>query len=395
VNLYIERDDLPNVLTIHQKLMYREMVPEAPAALLGKLAAYYLGKKRTDDINIRVDYGIQSKMIKDISDDPFPIVKSVLDSLKEKDLDYPPLYLHYARYYKATKNLGLMERSLKTALEKEPNYFGALQLLGEYYYITKEPEKAYKCFNQAISAYNSPPAFAQEDFYFETEKRGDTYLMLGDIFYYFFDKVKYRFGDELEETELDEDTEKLANYEIAREKYEKSLGDGNKAPELYYNLGRIYYIKGQYEKAAASWRNLYEDFTKNPELMYSLGNAFYYMNNFESAKGEFLKLISVFENKADDIKTIQLEKSDHLMIFETLAAAYNNLGAIYQIQNNETKSNICYWKAIDYAKRIERENEFARVNLARAFRPGGREKALPLIDRNIPYSINIYSEEMR
>jgi pilus assembly protein FimV len=397
LNLFIERDNFPEVLSIHSDLRYKDMLPEVPSSLLAKLSAYYLGKKKTDSSNIRVDYGIQSSKIKDLSDNPYPAVRSVLDALMEKDPNYPPLYLHHARLSRANNNLKLMEEYLKTAMKKEPNYFGALHLLGEYHYMVKEPVEAYRFFKQALIAHRSPPEFTNDDFYYETESVGKTYAMIGNIFYYFFDKVKYRFGDELEDEEVNQEIEKLANYRIAREKYEIAIKEGYRSHELFYNLGRIYYMKGiyeDYEKAIKNWLNLYEDFAMRPELMYALGNAFYHLNNLEASKGEYLKLISLFEHDAEMITKVVPNKLEHVRIFQTLSLTYNNLGAVYQRQNNEVKSSISYWKAIDYAKRVDRENEFARVNLARSFKVR-KDNIMPIIDENIPSSIPDYRGDMR
>jgi len=314
----------------------------------------------------------------------------------EKDPEYPPLYFHHARLARAMGNLKLMEEYLNTAIRKEPGYFAALQLLGEYYYLVKEPVQAYRSFKKAIAVSSSPPEFTYDDFYYETESVGKSYAYIGNIFYYFFDKVKYRFGDELEDEEVDQEIEKLANYKIARERYEQALEEGYQSPELFYNLGRIYYMKGlyeNYEKAIEYWLHLYEDFALRPELMYALGNAFYHINNLEASKGEYLKLISIFEHDADSIGQVVSHKPDHVRIFQTLSLAYNNLGAVYQRQDDEVKSSICFWKAIDYAKRINRENEFARVNLARSFKVYS-EKVMPVIDKNIPFSIAAYRENV-
>lgn len=394
LNLYIERDVLPEVLSVHAELVDREMLSDLPSALLAKLAAYYMSKKRTDDTNLRIDYGIQSSRLKDLSDNPYPAVRAVLDALHRRDPNYPPQYVLYAKLSKEQKNLTLMENYLHKALKEEKNYYAALHLLGEYHYLVKEPVKAYQYLNEAVKASLSPPEFTFEDFYYETESLGKTYAYMGNIFYYFFDRVKYRFGDDLEEEELDGQIEQMANYEIAREKYELALSEGYKSPELSYNLGRIYYMKGQYEKALEQWLDLYEDFVTRPEIMFALGNAFYHLDNLEASRGEYLKLISLFEREAEGIKTVQPNREDHLKVFLSLASTYNNLGAIYQRKNNETRSSVSYWKAIDYAKRIEQENEFARVNLARAFKP--REEPIsPILDENIPYSIDIYRPEMR
>lgn len=322
------------------------------------------------------------------------MVRSVLDALHRRDPGYPPQYLLYAKLSQEQKNLALMDNYLKKALKLEPNYFAALHMLGEYHYLVKEPVKAYEYFKKAVKASLSPPEFTFEDFYFETESVGKTYYYMGNIFYYFFDKVRYRFGDELEEEELDADVEEQANYEIARTKYEMALKEGYESPELAYNLGRIYYMAGQYERALDRWLSLYEDFVSEPEIMFALGNAFYHLDNFEASRGEYLKLISLFERDAEGIRTVVPDRKDHIKIFQSLSSAYNNLGAIYQRKNNETRSSVSYWKAIDYAKRIERENEFARVNLGRAFKQRS-EPILPILDENIPYSIGVYSASMR
>ncbi|MGV7930552.1 MAG: tetratricopeptide repeat protein [Spirochaetota bacterium] len=394
LNLYIERDVMPRVMAIHSDLVDKDMLTDIPSPLLGKLAAYYLDKKRSDSTNVRVDYGVQSSRFKDAADNPFPAVRAVLDALHRRDPHYAQQYVLYAKLSREQKNLTLMENYLAKALKEEPNYFAALHLLGEYHYAVKEPVKAYAAFNRAIKASLSPPEFTFEDFYHETENVGSTYFHMGNVFYYFFDKVKYRFGDELEEDALDAEVEQQANYLIARDKYDAALKEGFRSPELFYNMGRIHYMNGQYERALEKWLELYEESVDSPEVMMAMGNAFYHLDNLEAGRGEYLKLISIFERQAESMTKIFPDRTDHIKVFQTLASAYNNLGAVYQRKNDETKSSISYWKAIDYAKRIDRENEFARVNMGRAFKPRS-EPIQPILDENIPFSLGIYSREMR
>ncbi|TAL34455.1 MAG: tetratricopeptide repeat protein [Spirochaetes bacterium] len=397
LNLYIERDVLPEVVSVHVAMQDKDLLEKAPSPLLYKLANYYLGKKRTDKVNIRLDYGIQSNRFKDLADNPYPAVRAVLSALHQRDPDYPPLYVAYARLNRDEKNLTLMESYLQKALKLEPAYFAALHLLGEYYYMTKQPVKSYDYLNKAVQANLSPPEFAMEDFYKETETVGRSYHLMGNIFYYFFDQVKAtsRFGDELEEEEdRENEIEQRANYEIAQTKYEAAADEGYKAPELSYNLGRIFYLKQQYEKALEQWLDLYEDFVENPEIMFALGNAFYHMDNIEAARGEYLKLINSFERKTEKIKTVFPDRADHLKIYGTLASAYNNMGSVFHRKGNETKASVSYWKAIDNSRRLERENEFARVNLARLLRPTG-EPGKPVLDESIPFSIQYYIKELR
>lgn len=398
LNLYIERDVFERVIDVHARLNEKKMMPRVPSSLLAKLASYYLDKQVAQKSNVRIDYGVQSPRFKDVDDNIFPAVNGVLDALNSRDKDYPPLHLQYARLNRAQNNLRLMKIHLDKAVDLSrsnynADYFGALHLLGEYYYLTREPVKAYETLNRALKAAGNPPGFTQEDFYRETESPGKTYAMLGNIFYYYFDKVRMRYGD-LEDEVIDQDAERMGNYQIARDKYEKAIEEGFESSEVHYNLGRVYYLNRLYQKALDQWLNLYDDFVDNPEIMFALGNAFYHMGSYDAAKGEYLKLVSAYEYEMDRFKIARRDLPGQVKLVQYLSSAYNNLGALYQAQNNEAKSEISYWKSIDYAQHINSDNEFARVNLARSFKKGG-ETGEAILDESIPYSIEYYREDLR
>ncbi len=398
LNLYIERDVFERVIDVHAQLVEKKLMQDVPSSLLAKLASYYLDKQKSKESNVRIDYGVQSPRFKDVDDNIFPAVYGVLEALNKRDKDYPPLHLQYARLNRAQNNLKLMKIHLEKAIDLSrsnynADYFGALHLMGEYYYLSREPVKAYETLNRAIKAAENPPDFTREDFYKETESTGKTYALLGNIFYYFFDKVRMRYGD-LEDETVDQDAERMGNYQIARDKYEKAIEEGYESSEVHYNLGRVYYLNRLYQKALDQWLNLYEDFVENPEIMFALGNAFYHMGSYDAAKGEYLKLVSAYEYEMDKMKIPRRDLPGHVKLVQFLSSAYNNLGAVYQAQNNEAKSEISYWKSIDYAQHINSDNEFARVNLARSFKKGG-EAGEPILDESIPYSIEYYREDLR
>jgi tetratricopeptide (TPR) repeat protein len=403
INLYIERDDFPDLLTIFVELREKSMFSDLPSPLLGKFAEYLIGKAATEKNNIRVDFGIQSERIKDSGDNPFPAVRVILEALHKRDPEYPPLYLHYAKLSMAQKNLnlvkGYLEKAIGHAEDRGQKYFGALSLLGEYYYRVKDPVKSYKYLQEAMIAASFPADFSEEEFYKETESTGRTRAVMGNIFYYFFDKITARFGNNtdegnLEESAPDAETERMLNYDIAMKKYEEAVKDGYSSSELRYNLGRVYYLKGLYENAVNQWLNNYEDFTSTPELMFALGNAFYHINNPEAAKAEFQKIIALKEYEAEKVTAVNATRDDHIKLFSSLSAAYNNLGAVYLLKGGDTRSSVCFWKSIDYAHRIGHESEFARVNLARVVRKKG-DTRMPVLDENIPFSVNVYRADMR
>jgi tetratricopeptide (TPR) repeat protein len=389
LNLYVERDSFPMVATLHAQIREKNMLPDLPSPLLSKLAGYYLDKSAKDDSNIRIDYGVTTPRIKDAEDNAYPAVLEVLKALNSRDPDYPQLHIQYARFNMAQSNLTVMKRYLEKALKLSPEYFSALHLTGVYHYSTREPVLAYRYLKSAADSYGRQPAFTREDFYRETEKIGETNAYLGHIFYYYFDRVKSRKGA-LDDEIIENEAEKLANYAIAEQYYTTAANQDYNSPELNYNLGRIYYLKENYTMALDRWLHLYDDSVNSPEIMMSIGNAFYHKGNYDSAKGEYLKLVSVLEYEADKIKNADSGQGRHVRIFQTLSSAYNNLGAVYQNLNDAPKRDLAYWKSIDYMQRLNRENEHARVNMARSHRD-----AKPLLDENIPFSIDVFSEEMR
>ncbi len=392
LNLYIERNAYDLVASTHAEIRHRKILPDLESPLLARLANYYLEHRKSDSFNARVDHGVMSPRLADIDDNTFPAVESVLRALNERDPSYPPLHLVSAKLSRVRNNYKVMKRHLDRALKAEPDYFGALHLMGAYYYDIKQPVKAYEYLRRAIAASAHPPEFTRAEFYKETENIGETYTLTGNIFYYFFDRVKKRYGN-LEDEPVDKNAEKLANLSIAREKYEAALQKGYKSSELHYNLGRIYYLNRLYRKSLDQWLNLYDDFVDSPELMFALGNAFYHLGNREAAKGEYLKLINVSEFEAEREGAVVRSSRKNVRLYRSLSSAYNNLGAVYQLQKDESRSSISYWKSIDYAKRLGYENEFARVNLARAI--NRKKPPEPVLDENIPYSIRYYREDMR
>ena len=96
------------------------------------------------------------------------------------------------------------------------------------------------------------------------------------------------------------------------------------------------------------------------------------------------------EYEADKYTNPDFSRRGNVMMYQSLATGYNNLGAVYQMLGEYDKRDLAYWKAIEYSQRMGKENEYARTNLARAHR-----NADPYIDDSIPFSIQYYSAEWR
>ncbi len=68
---------------------------------------------------------MRSDQYKDIADNPYPVVRAVLNVLADKHPEYPPLYTHMAILARDTGNYKLMREYLNVAIRKEPNFYAA------------------------------------------------------------------------------------------------------------------------------------------------------------------------------------------------------------------------------------------------------------------------------
>ena len=107
----------------------------------------------------------------------------------------------------------------------------------------------------------------------------------------------------------------------------------------------------------------------------------------------YLKLISVMEYEADKLTVVDPDRVNHVKIFQSLSSAYNNLGVVYNDMNDYAKRDLALWKSVENGSKLDRQNEYARVNMARGYRKDGTERYV--LDESVPYSIDIYQENMR
>ena len=81
----------------------------------------------------------------------------------------------------------------------------------------------------------------------------------------------------------------------------------------------------------------------------------------------------------------------HQEIFQTLIAAYNNIGAVYERQGNEEEAMRHYWKSIETAKLIMATSEIAMTNKDMLFKKKTGDK-LPLLEDWLSPTIDTVAE---
>ena len=166
--------------------------------------------------------------------------------------------------------------------------------------------------------------------------------------------------------------------------------------ELNYFQGWSAYAKGNPQKALFHWNSIASERElryRNLELakshaLYKLGvrQKLKKSKSLQAALGYLLFLQEHYEKRAGDILKPSGSNKAHIRLFTRLAIIENNLGAIYELLEDEARATEHYWKSVDYSQRVSRENEIARYNLKLSFKRAGLadKESIPVIMDYIP-----------
>ncbi|EMK09700.1 MULTISPECIES: tetratricopeptide repeat protein [Leptospira] len=133
--------------------------------------------------------------------------------------------------------------------------------------------------------------------------------------------------------------------------------------ELRYFKGWVDYMNGDFAASLNEWVGFEdEDEYNHSTLLMGKANAFFYTGQYKASLGNYLK---VQDNMEERLLNMGLPKSDdpyHQEVYQTLVAAYNNIGAVYEKQGNTAEALKHYWKAIETARKINEISEIAMSN---------------------------------
>lgn len=133
--------------------------------------------------------------------------------------------------------------------------------------------------------------------------------------------------------------------------------------ELRYFKGWVDYMNGDFAASLNEWVGFEdEDEYNHSTLLMGKANAFFYTGQYKASLGNYLKVQDDMEER---LLNMGLPKSDdpyHQEVYQTLVAAYNNIGAVYEKQGNTAEALKHYWKAIETARKISEISEIAMSN---------------------------------
>lgn len=180
----------------------------------------------------------------------------------------------------------------------------------------------------------------------------------------------------------------------------KSLGlAGTKAEsELMYFSGWSKFVKNDHRGALSDWEKIDPEKTASlPNLSLAQSHCYYRLaveeslpakrdKYLDSALGLLFYSQDRYTARAGTITRIDASNEKHARLMSNLAIIENNIGAIYEMLDDEQKSLMHYWKSIENSKRIGKENEIANLNIRLSFKRKalGEGENFPVIMDYVP-----------
>ena len=395
-----------------------------PIFMLARLAGFYIDLPEKDGLRIKYNLSqvdsVNQQALKQKAHDLLLMLtkKEEKDGYGNKNAGYSFAegYYQWGRYYRyVAKKMRMAMKQMELAYSYDSRHFMALNDRAEmlieihdYNAAVQHLEKAKQQLHPGIQGdIGDKP---EHETLLDADK-GKIYFNLGKAKYLNLIKDLSSTNDWKRMQEADkyqsanevgiESLRKLLSVvEISFEEARRQgLKDKEALSELYYFKGWAAYVQDRFDDSLENWENMTligNKRYKNLELAKS--HALYQLSlpkakkdadrkvNLNKALGYLFFLQEHYLNAAQKIVKPSANNKLHVKLFTRLTIIENNIGAIYELLDNEDKALVHYMKSVDFSKRIARENEIANSNIRLRFRRTGLEKdeRYPIIMDFIP-----------
>ena len=438
LNTYIElwksKGDPRLVLAKHREIRKAGLEEDLPIYLTTKLAGFYID---IDEDELRIKYQvdpIDALSGLDIKDNAAHLLEIVFNKEEERDgqtivgSQYGEAFYQRGRFLMRQSESLRALKQFQNAHNYDKRHYLAVNAIGEYYKDLREFDRAAQYFEEAARIYarfQDTAGNRPED---ETLLAGD----YGKIFYNLGSLIFLRnagfssdarigfpdtriYPDRGRGPETVEDQNRRRELLRAREYFAEALNQDLRSPQARANLtfwtGWIDYVSGDFESALRQWESIDPVYSNSdPVLLIARGNSYFYTDQIRAALGNYLKLEGDFERLAQGIERPDQQNDEQRYIFLSLAAIYNNIGAVYEKEFIELKARggaqqdlreleqnalRYYYNSIESARKMSLDNEVARTNVQLAFKYGAAgEVREPLIDDWVPPVLHNLKEDI-
>lgn len=371
--------------------------------VLSKLASFYTDLNKKE---LRIRYNINpidqvSGM--EVNDNAFEILnliyhkteKDPVTGTKIEGSNYAEGYYQRGRYFASIKESIQARRFFEKAATLDPAHYLASMELGENAIRLANFGEADKLLNESLKRFEN---FKQS---YGTREEDET-LIQGNIGRVYFDKARIQYLSAAGIHEKDKITEfpgrKIYPFRARAEmdtitktrsmELKNSLEGFSKAEsvqteeneytlirrwrtplpldiqkELRYFKGWVNYMNGDFVASLNEWSGFEDEEEYNHStLLMGKANAFFYTGQYKASLGNYLKVQDDMEEKLLNMGLPKPDDPYHQEVYQTLVAAYNNIGAVYEKQGNTSEALKHYWKAIETARKINEVSEIAMSN---------------------------------
>ncbi|MBM9499420.1 hypothetical protein JWG44_04055 [Leptospira sp. 201903071] len=408
LSTYIEmwkEDGNPQFVINHHRQIKNNLDIEKKLSLyvLSKLASFYTDLNKKE---LRIRYNINpvdqvSGM--EVNDNALEILDLIYHKTEEDSVtgverdgaDYAEGYYQRGRYFASIKESIQARRFFEKAATLDPAHYLAATELAENAIRLANFGEADKLLNEAVQRFEN---FKQS--YGAREE--DETLIQGNVGRIYFDKARIQYLSAAGINENDKITEfpgrkiypfraRTAMDSVAKTRsmeLKNSLEGFTKAEavqtnekeftlirrwrtplpagiqrELRYFKGWVDYMSGDFAASLNEWSGFEdEDEYNHSTLLMGKANAFYYTGQYKASLGNYLKVQDDMEEKLLNMGLPKPDDPYHQEVYQTLVAAYNNIGAVYEKQGNTAEALKHYWKAIETARKINEVSEIAMSN---------------------------------
>ncbi|EMJ93170.1 tetratricopeptide repeat protein [Leptospira alstonii] len=408
LSTYIEmwkEDGNPQFVINHHRQIKNNLDIEKKLSLhvLSKLASFYtdLNKK---ELRIRYNINPMNQVSgMEVNDNALQILDLIYHKTEEdpvtgtkiKGSNYAEGYYQRGRYFASIKESIQARRFFEKAAALDPAHFLASVELAENAIRLANFSEADKLLNESLKRFeNYKQSYGARD--------EDETLIQGNVGRIYFDKARIQYLSAAGIHEKDKITEfpgrkiypfraraamntaaktrsmELKNSLEGFSKAESVQADENeftlirrwRTPlpagiqrELRYFKGWVDYMSGDFAASLNEWSGFEdEDEYDHPTLLMGKANAFFYTGQYKASLGNYLKVQDDMEEKLLNMGLPKPDDPYHQEVYQTLIAATNNIGAVYEKQGNTSEALKHYWKAIETARKINEVSEIAMSN---------------------------------
>ncbi len=176
------------------------------------------------------------------------------------------------------------------------------------------------------------------------------------------------------------------------------LGGTKVESELLYFSGWTRFVRNDHRGALTDWEKIDpEKASSLPNLSLAESHCYYRLAVEETSRAQREKYLDSalgllfysqdrYNAQVNSITRIDSGNDKHARLVSNLAIIENNIGAVYEMLDDEQKSLMHYWKSVENSKRIGKENEVANLNIRLSFKRKdlGEGEHYPLIMDFVP-----------